>query len=78
MNGRVDMVITHEQQTFIFEFKVVEQVGTGQALRQIIDRGYAEKYRQPRMKVWGVGVEFSKAQRKLVAFEMKELLAPGG
>ncbi|MYE84838.1 MAG: hypothetical protein F4X31_01135, partial [Gammaproteobacteria bacterium] len=67
--GRLDMAVRVEGRVYIFEFKVVEQAGEGAAMAQLVERGYAEKYRSPEVRVHLVGVEFSSESRNLVAFE---------
>ncbi len=68
-HGRLDMAVRFEGRVYVFEFKVVEQAGEGGAMRQLRDRGYADKYRAPGVGVHLVGVEFSSASRNVVAFE---------
>ncbi|MDZ7924299.1 MAG: PD-(D/E)XK nuclease domain-containing protein [Marinagarivorans sp.] len=60
--------------TFIFEFKVVKDKPTGQAIAQIETNNYAQKYIQDGWKIFGVGVEFSKSQRQVVMLEARELV----
>ena len=48
---------------------MVEQASTGTALAQLQAKGYAEKYRGRAAEIHLIGVEFSKEQRNLVAFE---------
>ena len=67
--GRLDMAVRFANRVYVFEFKVVEQAGEGAALAQLVDRGYADKYRSPDLRVRLVGVEFSSASRNVVAFE---------
>ena len=67
--GRLDMAVRFENRVCVFEFKVVEQAGPGAAMAQLRNRGYAEKYRSPGVRVLLVGVEFSSASRNVVAFE---------
>ncbi|MEB3300328.1 MAG: PD-(D/E)XK nuclease domain-containing protein, partial [Candidatus Sericytochromatia bacterium] len=55
---------------YVFEFKVVDDQPEGKALAQIRDRGYAEKYRRPGTAVSLVGIEFSRAERNVVGFEV--------
>ncbi|MEB3198672.1 MAG: PD-(D/E)XK nuclease domain-containing protein, partial [Candidatus Sericytochromatia bacterium] len=55
---------------YLFEFKVVEQVPEGRALSQLQAKGYAEKYREPGVTVTLVGIEFSREERNIVAFEV--------
>ncbi len=72
--GRIDMAVRFEGRTYLFEFKVVELVPEGKALQQLKDRGYADKYRHPGAgPIHLIGVEFSKDQRNIVAFETETL-----
>ena len=67
--GRLDMAVRFEDRVYVFEFKVVEQAGGGAAMAQLVERGYAEKYRAPGVRVRLVAVEFSSASRNVTAFE---------
>ncbi|MEB3221911.1 MAG: PD-(D/E)XK nuclease domain-containing protein, partial [Candidatus Sericytochromatia bacterium] len=40
------------------------------ALAQLQAKGYAEKYREPGVTVTLVGIEFSREERNVVAFEV--------
>ena len=73
--GRLDLAVRFNGQIYLFEFKVVELVPEGQALRQIKERGYAAKYRAEGLPIHLIGVEFSREQRRVVRFEV-ETLAP--
>ena len=66
------MTLKFNGRVYIFEFKVVEIVPEGNALQQIKDRGYAEKYLAPGVRVYLLGVEFSKGSRNIVGFEVEE------
>ena len=68
--GRIDMTVLFNAQVFVFEFKVVELVPEGRALQQIKDRAYADKYRARGEPIHLIGVEFSKADRNIVGFEV--------
>ncbi|MEZ5537819.1 MAG: PD-(D/E)XK nuclease domain-containing protein [Thiolinea sp.] len=69
--GRIDMTLKFNRQVYIFEFKVVELVPEGKALQQIKDKGYADKYRAGGQSIHLIGVEFSKDERNIVAFEVE-------
>ncbi len=69
--GRIDMAVKLAQAVYLFEFKVLEQVPDGSALRQIKDKGYADKYRLDGLPIHLVGVEFSKEKRNVVGFEFE-------
>ena len=71
--GRIDMAVRLGGQYYLFEFKVVEQVPDGKALQQIKDKGYADKYRAAGLPIHLIGIEFSKAQRNVVGFEVESL-----
>ena len=43
--GGVDLALRCGGRVHLFEFKVVERAGEGSALRQLTERGYADKYR---------------------------------
>ena len=45
--GRLDMAVRFAGAVYLFEFKVVERAGSGSALAQLRERGYAEKHRAP-------------------------------
>jgi len=70
--GKVDMAVQFAGHVYLFEFKVVEQV-EGSALQQIKDKGYADKYRSSGQQLHLIGVEFSKEQRQIMAFEIESL-----
>jgi len=70
--GRIDMTLKFNQQVYIFEFKVVEIAPEGKALQQIKDRAYADKYRGLQQPIHLLGVEFSKASRNIVGFEVEQ------
>lgn len=72
--GRIDMAVLFEGQVLLFEFKVVELTPEGRALQQIKDKGYADKYRARGEPIHLIGVEFSKASRNIVGFEVETLL----
>jgi len=71
--GRIDMTVLFNSQVFLFEFKVVEMNPAGKALQQIKQMHYADKYRDRGEPVHLIGVEFSKASRNIVGFEVETL-----
>jgi len=76
--GRVDMTVLFEGRVFVFEFKVVEQEPEGRALEQILARRYADKYLDLRRPIHLIGIEFSRRERNLCAFEVRSLAPPAG
>ncbi len=67
--GRADMVVRFDGGVYVFEFKSVKR-GSGRALAQIKEKGYANKYRRLGRPVHLVGVEFSREDRNIAAFEV--------
>ncbi|QLQ32273.1 MAG: ATP-binding protein [Candidatus Thiothrix singaporensis] len=70
--GRIDMTLKFNGHVYIFEFKVVEMAPEGRALQQIRDKAYADKYRGLQQPIHLLGVEFSKASRNIVGFEVEQ------
>ena len=71
--GRIDMTVLFDGQVFVFEFKVVELNPAGAALEQIKTQGYADKYKARGEPIHLIGVEFSKANRNIVGFEVETI-----
>lgn len=71
--GKVYMTVDFAGHFYLFEFKVVEQLPEGSALEQIKTKGYADKYRAQGMPIHLIGVEFSRQQRQIVAFDVETL-----
>ena len=69
--GRSDMVVRCNDGIYLFEFKLLKDTPEGKALAQIKNKGYAEKYRHLGRPIHLIGVEFSKAERNIAAFEVE-------
>ncbi len=69
------MAVRFQGHTYLFEFKVVELAPEGKALQQLQDRNYAEKYRSRGEPIHLIGVEFSRDNRNIVAFDTLTLAA---
>ena len=68
--GRADMVVRFGDGVYVFEFKTVAKAPTGRALAQLREARYAQKYRHLGKRIHLIGVEFSKAERNIAAFEV--------
>jgi hypothetical protein len=68
-HGRIDLSLKLDHCVYLFEFKVVADQSEGQALQQLIEKGYAEKYRASGVEITLIGIEFSKARRNIVGWE---------
>ena len=65
--GQIDLILHFRDRVYVIEFKVVEQTGTGKALQQIKDKGYARQFAD--RETYLVGIEFSSEERNIVGFE---------
>ena len=72
-HGRIDMTVLFNRHIYIFEFKVVVLKPEGNALAQIKERGYANKYRSRNEPIHLIGVEFCKENRNIVGFEFETI-----
>jgi hypothetical protein len=75
--GRLDMALRFRGRVTIFEFKVVPgdaSADGNSALKQILEKGYAAKYRASDVPVSLVGIEFSKSRGEIVAWDVAEEL----
>ena len=70
-HGRLDMAVLFNDNVYLFEFKVVEMASAGAAMAQLQERRYADKYRALGQPIYLIGVEFSKDERNLAAFEVE-------
>ena len=75
--GRIDMTVLFDANVYLFEFKVVELVPEGNALQQLRDRAYADKYRARGEPIHLIGVEFSRDSRSVVSLEVETVGLPG-
>ena len=71
-HGRLDMAVLFNGQVYLFEFKVVELASAGAALAQLQERCYADKYRSLGQPIHLIGVEFSKDERNVAAFDVEQ------
>jgi len=72
--GKVDMAVVMPKVVYVFEFKVVEgEEGTGEALEQIKQKGYGDRYKGicrgvlQYAPIYLIGIEFSRLKRQVVA-----------
>ncbi len=69
--GRLDMAVRFNGQVYLFEFKVVELAPEGTAMAQLKAKRYADKYRGPGRPIHLIGVEFSRRERNIAAFDVE-------
>ena len=63
--GRIDLTLNMEQKIYIIEFKV----GSGNALQQIKEKKYYEKYQHLNKDIYIVGINFDEQERNISGFE---------
>ena len=63
--GRIDLTIKLDNVVYIIEFKV----GTEDALAQIKDKNYAQKYLNENKDIYLVGINFDEKERNISKFE---------
>ena len=71
-HGRLDMAVLFNNHVYLFEFKVVELASAGAAMAQLQERRYADKYRALEQPIHLIGVEFSKDERNIAAFDVEQ------
>jgi hypothetical protein len=69
--GRMDMSIVTDNTIYIFEFKMKTNVKN--ALQQIKDMKYYEKYLSANKKIFLIGIEFDEEQKNISVFECEKL-----
>jgi hypothetical protein len=69
--GRIDLTLFVGDKIYILEFKVDGQ--QGEALRQIKERNYAEKYLNEGKQIYLIGIEFSSEQKNVINFEWERV-----
>jgi len=68
--GRIDLTIKINNNIYIIEFKVDEK----DALKQIKDKNYAQKYLNEDKNIYLIGIEFSKVDKNISKFEWEKLI----
>jgi hypothetical protein len=71
--GRIDMTVLFNNHIYIIEFKVVDDKATGEAMAQIKSKDYSAKYKSLAKPIHLIGVEFGKADKGVVGFEVESL-----
>ncbi|AEF19931.1 MULTISPECIES: ATP-binding protein [unclassified Hydrogenobaculum] len=71
--GQIDLSVFNQDSVYIIEFKVVEDKEKGNALKQIKDKKYYEKYIGKYQKIYLIGIEFSKKDKNIVGFEWEKI-----
>ena len=67
--GRIDLTVNMEQKIYVIEFKV----GTEDALRQIKEKKYYEKYQHQNKEIYLIGINFDDRERNICGFEWEQV-----
>ncbi len=70
--GRIDLTLKLYKKIYIFEFKLSEKY-TGDALKQIKEQRYYEKYLDENKDIYLVGIEFSSEKRNVVGLDWEKI-----
>jgi hypothetical protein len=67
--GRIDLLIEFTDKVFIIEFKCEQSAD--EAIKQIEEKGYAERYKDDKRKVLLIGIDFSIKERNIKKWKIK-------
>ncbi|MCI5129971.1 MAG: hypothetical protein D3904_00225 [Candidatus Electrothrix sp. EH2] len=71
--GRMDLTVRFKDYVFIIEFKLLQSNQTpGEALAQIKQKKYAEKYAASSKNIWLLGMEFDPVKRDISHFQWEK------
>lgn len=68
--GRIDLTIKIDNLIYVIEFKV----GKGDAMKQIEERKYYEKYIDEKKEIYLVGINFDEQEKNISKFEFKKYI----
>jgi len=68
--GRIDMTLFVEDKIYIIEFKV----GGNDALQQIKDKAYYEKYLEENKEIYLIGINFDENEKNISTFKWEKLV----
>ncbi len=71
--GRIDLTIKMDEAIYILEFKVDGK--QGEALQQIKEKNYHEKYAKESKHIYLLGIEFDSSEKNISAFEWEKATA---
>ncbi len=67
--GRIDLVVELSDKIFVMEFKCNQSAEDG--IRQIVNKGYAEKYRSSDKKLFLMGINFSSEKKNIAEWKIE-------
>jgi hypothetical protein len=69
-HGRIDLTVKIDKYIYIIEFKV----GKDDALAQIREKNYAQKYLNDGREIFLVGINFDREQKNISGFEWENII----
>jgi Holliday junction resolvase-like predicted endonuclease len=69
--GKIDLTVIVENKVYIIEIKVIKETEKGQALQQIKEKKYYEKYTGK--EIYLIGIEFGREKRNIINFEVEKV-----
>ncbi|QOW60435.1 ATP-binding protein [Treponema pedis] len=73
LKGRADCIVETEESVYVFEIKLLEKGSAEEALEQIKERGYGEKYRAKNKSIKLIGVAFDEKKENLGEWKMENI-----
>ena len=69
--GRADCVVRTQDTIYLFEFKLWSAGTAGEALQQILNKGYATQYQSANKELLLVGASFDETKRNIGEWVVK-------
>ena len=69
--GRIDLVVKTRERIYVIELKINSQ--PEDALRQIEEKSYPDRYRQENKKIYLIGIGFDTEKRNISGYKVREL-----
>ena len=63
--GRADCIVEFQDKVYIFEFKLISNETAENAVKQIKEKGYKDKYSGSSKKVIAIGASFDEEKRTI-------------
>ena len=71
IDGRIDSVVKTDKEIYILEFKINQSAE--EAIKQIEEKGYAEKYADDKRPKILLGINFNTETKRVDDYKMQEL-----
>jgi ATP-dependent exoDNAse (exonuclease V) beta subunit len=72
--GRIDLVLENDKRIYIAEFKIIKNESEkGNAIKQILEKKYYEKYLSVEKELYLIGVEFDENEKNVTNVEYEKI-----